>query len=156
MRTALKCVSIAALLAAGAGQTAIARGPGISGGERATLLKEARSLAARFGDSRPYGIEAVLTTTSKAERLLSTTLPACESSRSCAAWPTYVVAMRGHFICNCPGPPGGKISPGKTLTYFAPAKRPPPMSWSLPIGVGNRYPNLRTVGSPVTLYRGHA
>jgi len=159
MRTALKCVLIATLLAVAVGQNAIAGGPEISAAERATLLKEARSLAASYGGSTPYDIEAVLTTTVKAQRLLSpgASMPACESSRSCATWPIYVVAMRGHFDCHsCSMPPGGKVGTSKFLTYVIPAKKPPPRIWSFASGQSAAYPNLKTIGSPVTLYRGHA
>ena len=158
MRTALKCVLPAALLAFVAGQNAIAGGPGIPAAERATLLGGARNLAALFGDSRPYDVEAVLTTTAKAERRLhpGSTLPACESSRSCATWPIYVVAMRGHFDCHgCSMPPGGKVRTSKFLMYITPAKKPPPMIWSFASGQSADYPDLKTMGSPVALYQGH-
>ncbi len=65
--------------------------------------------------------------------------------------------MRGHFDCHvCSMPPGGKVGTSKVLTYVIPAKKPPPMIWSFESGQSAHYPNLKAMGSPVTLSQGHA
>jgi hypothetical protein len=152
-------VPVAVALLAVVVHSAAAGGPGIPAGERAALLEEARAFAARKGDSKPYDIQAVLTTAVRADRALNpgSTMPSCESSPSCASWPTYAVAMRGHFVCDaCSVPRGARAPHGMVLTYAVAAIKPPPMWLALGFGLSDQYPNLEAAGAPVTLYRGQA
>jgi len=133
------------------GEAALAAPASIPAGARAALLKEARTVAAREGDSHPYDIQAVRTTRVQALRLeRDVTVPDCEATPSCANGPVYVLAMRGRFSCNtCHPPPRDRIGPGSVITLEIEAKEPLPR-WDR-FGFGNRYPNLKALGHPVRL-----
>ena len=121
---------------------------------RAELLEDARRVAADNGDPHPYDIEAVRTTLEKARSALSpgSSHPQCESSPTCANWPTYAVAMRGQFNGNdIPGPPRAKNGPFTVATFIMPAKEPAPKYYPSPVGLGGGYPNLKEAGHPVRL-----
>lgn len=121
---------------------------------RRELLADARQRAAQQGDPHPYDIEAVRTTTEEALSLLSpgSRHPRCESSPTCAHWPSYAVAMRGNFSCDdCSGPPGATIGPFNVMTYITPARRPAPEYYPQPEGLRELYPELTEAGHAVPL-----
>jgi hypothetical protein len=136
---------IGGLSVAGLAQTAGASTPaGIPPRARATLLKDAREVARQEGDPHPHDIEAVRTTAGTAMQLECG--GGCEGPES--KEPVYMIAMRGHFLCNtCSHPRGGSISPGTviTLSYIAETMT------RTGFGLSDNYPNLRAAGTPVRL-----
>jgi len=125
------------------------RAAGISPAVGAALLKQARQVAREDGDSRPYDVEAVLTTREKATRLQQgTRTPTCEQSPSCADKPVYMVAMQGRFTCNtCSIPFHAKVPRGTVVTLEIEAATMFRSGFSLT----TRYPNLKAVGAVVHL-----
>jgi hypothetical protein len=120
----------------------------------AELLEDARQRAAEQGDRHPYDIEAVRTTTEKALSVLSlgSRHPRCESTPTCANWPSYAVAMRGNFSCeDCSGPAGATSEAFNVMMYITPARRPAPMHYPQPDALGEVYPELMEAGHPVPL-----
>jgi hypothetical protein len=112
---------------------------------RAALLGAATAIATRHGDSHPYDVEAVRTTHRKAERVLGTGGELYVVPPNAIV---YVVAMRGHFNCNCSHPRGARIEPATviTLQFLNPGDLR-----NVVFGYGVAYPRLKAGGTPVRL-----
>jgi hypothetical protein len=121
---------------------------------RAEFLAEALSTAQRNGDPHPYDIEVISTTRIRALRVGSGGMePMCESSPACANSPTYVIAMRGRFICGrCSGPANSPIPRGTVITLVY----NPSTMFGETFSLGNTYPRLAAAGMPVRLDRPRA
>jgi hypothetical protein len=149
MIVALAASSLAPSASAGA---AAPNAPDIPLAVRTALLEYAMRDAAIHGDAHPDDIEAVRTTHKKAGSLKGGT-----GSNPPGDTPVYVVAMRGHFICHCAAPRSDHhpVPPGSVITFEIPAASTPELEvirW----GLGNRYPRLQTVGTPVHLQSSNA
>ncbi len=123
------------------------KAPGIPPIVRTALLEYAQHNAAFHGDARPYDIQAVRTTHKKARSLRGGS-----SSKPPSDTAVYVVAMRGHFRCGCAPPLGDHIPQptGSVIAFEIIAESNPELeviAW----GLGNRYPRLQSVGTPIHL-----
>jgi len=145
----LALAALVAVVASGSASasSSMTRSRGIPRTARAALLAAALASATRYGDSHPYGIEAVRTSHRKAERILC---GECESKAVPPSAPVYVIAMRGHFHCNiCSPPPGRTIGPAAVIMLqFAVSNMQ-----SLESSYGGPYPDLKAAGTPVLLRR---
>jgi hypothetical protein len=156
MRTIVWCSLFMIILSVLAvGPTASAAQRGIPASARPHLLKEARAFATQHGDRHPYDIEAILATAARAALVLhpESSGGTCESDPTCANWPVYVIAMRGHFI-----PCGVAFCDHSVpVAWFEiAAKEPAPAALGSESYLGGRYPDLRKAGLPVLLDPPHA
>jgi hypothetical protein len=141
----LTAFSLLALSANAAATTPNA--PDIPPTVRTALLEYAMNNAALHGDTHPYDIQAVRTTHKKAGSLKGGT-----GSNPPADTPVYVVAMRGHFICHCAPPRSDHhpVPPGSVITFEIIANTPE-LETAIRWSIGDRYPRLQAVGTPVHL-----
>jgi hypothetical protein len=136
-------------LSASAGATTPSA-PDIPPAVRTALLEYAIRDAAIHGDTHPYDIQAVRTTHKKAESI--TDMKALEPPGDS---PVYVVAMRGRFKCLCSPPLHQSVPPGSVVTFEIPVegtKELKLVQW----GLGDRYPHLQSMGTPVHLQSSNA
>lgn len=116
---------------------------------RAELLKDARSLAARHKEPRPYDIQAVLTTERRARQLEDAARPGHERVFG-GDTAVYFIAMKGRFTFVCEKAPGTHPSCQRTpvlmaMVSVATKKVLVSTEW------GEQYPNLNALGTPVRL-----
>jgi hypothetical protein len=117
---------------------------------RLELREDALSAASESGDPHPSDIEAVQTTSGKAQAVRGVTEPNAPANT-----PVYLIAMRGEFHDNGPGEPaepGGTVeakAPSTVMTLEIPAESRKDATiarrWT------DIYPDLASLGTPVEL-----
>ena len=113
---------------------------------RASLRAVAQRAARENGDSHPRDIQVVETTANEAARIDRE--PPYSSSGPGAL--VYLVALRGHFVCeSCSPPKGIRLPHGSVITLTLAVNNTE--GFGTAFGIKTRYPNLRAAGTPVKL-----
>jgi hypothetical protein len=145
IRTLLLCLAVVAVGVVVAVNGALASQPSAHLSE-SRILNIALAAAAQAGDPQPALVQHAAGTRRQANLVDSGDIVPGNQ-------PSYLIAMRGHFVFeDAPTPPGAAAPHGSVMTIVVDALN----GAGTDSGVSNRYPDLRRLGPVTTDYRAPA